>query len=187
MSEADREHWNERHGDATGVGEPSPFLTSLDPLLPRSGRALDVAGGRGRNALWLARRGLAVTLLDVSDVALFMAADGARSAGLKLDMLRVDLEASARLPPGPWDLLVSFYFLNRPLFARYPEALAPGGWVVVAHPTLRNLTRHPRPGPNHLLAEGELPRLVSGLDVVSYEEEWFEEGRHEARLVARRP
>jgi hypothetical protein len=91
------------------------------------------------------------------------------------------------LPPGPWDLLVSFYFLNRPLFAKYSEALAPGGWVVVAHPTLRNLTRHARPGPSHLLAEGELPSLVSGLDIVSYEEAWFEEARHEARLVARRP
>ena len=185
MSEADRESWNARHAEAAGPGDPAPFLVGLDPVLPRQGRALDVAGGRGRHALWLARRGLATTLVDVSDVALFAAADEARAAGLALETLRIDLERSP-LPPGPWDVIASFYFLQRRLFAAYGGALAPGGWVVVAHPTRTNLTRHARPGPEHLLDDGELPGLVTGVDVVSYEEGWFESGRHEARLVARR-
>ncbi len=43
-----------------------------------------------------------------------------------------------------------------------------------------------RPGPAHLLEDGELPALVSGLEVVSSSEGWMEEGRHEARLVARK-
>jgi tellurite methyltransferase len=185
VASGDRERWNERHaGEAPG--EPSAFVASLDGLLPRSGRAIDVAGGKGRHALWLARRGLDVTLADASDVALGIAASAARAEGLGLTPLEVDLEA-APFPAGPWDVVLCTYFLHRPLFAAFAAALAPGGWLVFSHATRRNLERNPRPPPSHLLDDGELPGLVRGLEVVSYEERWFDEGRHEARLVARRP
>lgn len=185
MAERDRERWNERYREPEAPAEPSPFLVSLAPLLPRRGRALDVAGGAGRHALWLARRGLDVTLADVSDVGLARAAAAAASEGLPLRTIRTDLEVDP-LPAGPWDLVVCTYFLHRPLLAALPEALAPGGLLVVAHATRTNLERHPRPGPDHVLGDGELPRLVQGLEVVRYEEGWLEAGRHEARLVARR-
>jgi tellurite methyltransferase len=183
----DRDRWNARHADERDAQPPSPFLVSLDPVLPRTGRALDVAGGAGRHALWLARRGLAVTLADVSDVALARAAQEARASGVSLETLEYDLEASP-LPAGPWDVILCFYFLHRPLFAAMARALAPGGWLVFAHATRRNLERHPRPGPRHVLEDGELPSLVAGLglETVRYDEGWLESGRHEARLVARR-
>jgi tellurite methyltransferase len=181
----DRERWNERHSRELR-GEPSPFVTSLDGLLPRRGLALDAGGGAGRHALWLARRGLDVALADVSDVALGLAADVAGREGLALRTLRIDLE-EAPFPAGPWDVVVCTYFLHRPLFDAFPSALAPGGWLVFAHATRTNLERNPRPGPRHLLEDGELRTLVRGLEVVRCEEGWFEEGRHEARLVARRP
>lgn len=186
MAQGDRERWNARYGEEAGIPEPSPFLLALEAILPRAGRALDVAGGPGRNALWLARRGLDVTLADVSDVALARAARAAEEAGLALATVRVDLEAEAP-PAGPWDLVVCTYFLHRPLLAALPALLAPGGLLVVAHATRRNLERHPRPGPDHVLEEGELPRLVRGLEVLRSEEGWLEAGRHEARLVGRRP
>jgi SAM-dependent methyltransferase len=186
MAHGDRERWNARYRDPAEAREPSPFLAALDSVLPRRGRALDVAGGAGRNALWLARRGLAVTLADVSDVALAQAATAARSAGFSLSTLQVDLE-EALLPEGPWDLVLCTYFLHRPLFAAFPAALAPGGLLVFAHATLRNLERHPRPGPAHVLEDGELPGLVVGLEVLRYDEGWLESGRHEARVVARKP
>ncbi len=186
MSEADRERWNERYLEVEEAPPaPSPFLLSLDAILPRQGRALDVAGGTGRHALWLARRGLAATLVDVSDVALAAASGFARQANLPLATARIDL-ASSPFPPGPWDVIVCFYYLERALFASFTAALAPGGWLVVAHATRSNLSRHARPGPAHLLEDGELPALVSGLEVVSSSEGWMEEGRHEARLVARK-
>ena len=56
----------------------------------------------------------------------------------------------------------------------------------MVHPTRSNLTRHERPGPRHLLEDGELPVLVRGLEIVRYEEGWTEEDQHDARLVARR-
>jgi tellurite methyltransferase len=181
----DRERWNARHRDED-VRDPSPFLLGLDALLPRRGRALDVAGGAGRHALWLARRGLHVTLADVSDVALARAAHDARAEGLAVETLQIDLEAEP-LPRGPWDVILCAYFLHRPLFLAFAAELAPGGWLLVAHATRSNLQRHPRPGPAHVLEDGELPALVPGLQLVRYEEGWLESGRHEARLVARKP
>jgi len=186
MAIEDRERWNARYGDEGAPAAPRAFLAGLDDVLPRSGRALDVAGGAGVNAVWLARRGLEVTIVDVSDVALRLAADAASEAGVPLAALRMDLEAEP-LPEGPWDVIVCTYFLHRPLLAAFPAALAPGGWLVFAHATRKNLERHARPGLRHLLEDGELGSLVSGLEVMRLAEGWFEEGRHEARLVARRP
>jgi SAM-dependent methyltransferase len=185
VSKGDRERWNARHAEEPPP-PPSPFLAELDAVLPRRGRALDVAGGSGRHALWLARRGLDVTLADVSDVALGRAADDARREGLHLTTLQMDLEL-APLPPGPWDVILCTYFLHRPLFAAFAAALAPGGLLVAAHATRSNLSRHPRPGPAHVLEDGELPTLVRSLEIVRYDEGWLESGRHEARIVARRP
>jgi SAM-dependent methyltransferase len=176
---ADREKWNARWRDRGELGAPSAVLATVAELLPRAGRALDAAGGAGRHALWLAARGFTVTLVDVSDVAI----DLARRAGVA-DARVWDLEEQGP-PPGPWDLILSFHYLHRPLFAAYAAALAPGGTLVVVQPTKRNLERHPRPPAEFFLDEGELPRLVPGLQVVHYDEGWLEEGRHEARLLAR--
>jgi tellurite methyltransferase len=185
VSDGDRERWNARYREEVAPPSPVPWLASLDAVLPRRGRALDVGGGSGRHALWLARRGLEVTLTDVSDVALERAARLARAEGLSLATVQADLETGP-LPPGVWDLILCLYFLHRPLFPALAAALAPGGILVVAHATRRNLERHPRPGPRWVLEEGELPTLVTGLEVLRSEEGWLESGRHEARLVARR-
>jgi SAM-dependent methyltransferase len=184
MAEGDRARWDARW---SGVepGAPSPFLVALDDVLPRAGRALDVAGGTGRNALWLARRGLDVTVADVSPAGLAQARAAAARAGVALRLVEVDLEQSP-LPAGPFAVVVSIDFLSRALFAEFPRVLAPGGVLVYVQATRRNLERHPHPGARFLLDDGELPSLLTGLDVVRYEEDWFGD-RHEARLVARRP
>ncbi len=186
MAESDRDKWDRRYRERGAFDtEPSAFLVSLAPQLPARGRALDVAGGNGRNALWLARRGLDVTIVDVSAEGLALARAAAFAAGLTVDTVRADLE-SEPLPAGPWDLVISFLYLERALFAQWPRVLAPGGLLVYVQPTRSNLQAHERPPAPFLLDDGELPRLVRGLEVVTYEEGWFD-SRHEARLVARRP
>lgn len=176
----DQERWDARYGEDGARQEPSPVLIGLSSWLPTRGRALDLAGGGGRHARWLERRGLEVTLADVSPVALQLA----RSAGFAGHAVRADLAET--LPRGPWDLVVVFHFLDRAVLGRIGQELAPGGLLVVVHPTRRNLERHARPSSRWLLDEGELPRLVPDLEVLHHVEDWSIAGRHEAVLVARR-
>ncbi|MCH8921953.1 MAG: class I SAM-dependent methyltransferase [Planctomycetes bacterium] len=186
MSQADRDQWNTRYRErGQKTEQPSSFLLSLDDLLPFSGRTLDVAGGAGRQAIWLARRGLDVTLADVSEEAISLAEGAAASAGVRVTSLVVDLETEP-FPAGPWDLIVSFYYLQRSLFEAFAGSLAPGGLLVFVQPTMSNLERHARPPARFLLEDGELPGLLGGLEIIRYEEGWQDVGRHEARLVARK-
>ena len=148
-----------------------------------------MAGGAGRNAVWLASRGFEVTLVDVSEVGAELARDHARTAGVPLQALVRDVEADG-LPPGPWDAMVIHHFLDRPTLEAAPDFLGTGGVLVFCQPTRRNLERNQRPGERWLLAEGELADWVaardSRLEVLQLDERWFDNGRHEARLVARR-
>ena len=188
MAARDREKWDARYRErGPEAALPSPFLTAL--ALPAPGRALDVAGGAGGNALWLERSGWDVTLLDISGEALKRAGAAAAAAGCALTLTAADLDQDP-LPPGPFQLLLSFNYLDRALFPAFSRVLAPGGLLVYLQPTRSNLQRHPHPGAPHLLDDGELPTLVRDLEIVRYEEGWFSDGgepRHEARLVARRP
>jgi hypothetical protein len=145
-----------------------------------------VAGGTGRHAIWLAARGLDVTLADVSEVGLELAREDAADARVNIRTVRVDLEREP-LPPGPWQLIVVFHFLRRALFVDYLRELAPGGWFAMCHQTASNLERHDRPPREFLLDDGELPSLLAGFEIVDYDEGWQPEGRHDARLLARRP
>ncbi len=185
MSADDRTRWNERYATDREPRAPSRVLTALDAFIPRRGRAIDLAGGTGRHAIWLAERGLDVTLFDVSDVAIEIAAQHARARGVNLQCVRRDLEVDG-IPGEPWDLVLSFHYRERSLMPRFANVLAPGGRLIFVQPTRSNLARHAKPSARFLLDDGELPSLVTGLDVIRYDEGWLEEGRHEARIVAER-
>ncbi len=183
----DRERWNRRYAAGDHAGQaPSSLLLGLSDWLPSTGRALDVAGGAGRHAVWLARRGLDVTLVDIAERGLELARDQAVAAGIELTTICQDVQEQP-LPPGPWDLILVVHFLHRPLFAQFAGQLAPGGTLIVLQPTRSNLARHARPPAGFLLEDGELPGLVSpSLTIMHMREGWLEEGRHDALLVARR-
>ncbi|MGE3166333.1 MAG: class I SAM-dependent methyltransferase [Planctomycetota bacterium] len=204
MSDAERERWNQRHAERGFFPrEPSRILTSLSDHLPAPpARALDVAGGTGRHSLWLAERGLDVTLVDVSQVAIALALREAQLRGVSIRTICGDLESPDTLAglAGPWDVILSFHYLaprsasladppvaGRPLLLHLAENLSESGRLIVVHPTVRNRERHPRPSV-HLLDEGELLEWgrVAGLRVLHAEEGWLVEGRHEAVLVAAR-
>ncbi|MAE69154.1 MAG: SAM-dependent methyltransferase [Gemmatimonadetes bacterium] len=179
--------WDSRHRvERIGGDRPSPYLVSIEPLLPSVGSAIDVGGGAGRNAIWLARKGLDTTVADISPVALARAARLAGEAGVEIATIRLDLESDP-FPPGPWNLVVTINFLFRPLFAPLVERIAPGGLLVVSQPTVRNLERHPRPPREFLLEAGEIVDLCPSLDPIQHTEDWTVEGRHEAHFVGYRP
>jgi tellurite methyltransferase len=187
MSDVDREKWDARYmAESHAMGEPSSFLSTIETLLPGQGRVLDVAGGTGRHAVWLARRGYDVTLVDVSPVGIDLARRRAARFNVEIASEVVDLERDP-LPAGPWDVVVLFHYLHRPLFAAIAEVLQPGGLLVFAHSTRKSLERNPRPPAAYLIDEGEAAGLVADFELISYSEGWFVDGRHEARVVARRP
>lgn len=186
MSLSDREKWDGKyaHGDPYGM-EPSRVLTQLEHLLPSSGRALDLAGGSGRHALWLAKRGLDVTLAEISGEGLKRARQRAEESALRIVDLQIDLEHEP-FPDGPWDLVISCLYLYRPLFPAIHSHLAEGGILAVIQPTRKNLERHERPPQQYLLEPDELGKLAVGLEILHYEESWSVAGRHDAVLVARK-
>jgi SAM-dependent methyltransferase len=192
MSAFDREKWDAKYaeiaagkpGDANhGLQAPSAVLASLAQWLPQEGKALEVAGGVGRNAIWLAQRGLDVSIADISPRGLEIAAERAARAGVCLRKLQCDLE-EAQFPTGPWDLILSVCYLHRPLFVAMQQSLAPRGRLIVIQPTTTNLEKHDKPPAPFLLQPGELPTLVQELRVLHYAEGWFADGRHDAVLVA---
>lgn len=181
---SDRERWNARYAAGEEGGTPLMLGRSLHRF-PRSGRALDVAGGPGQAAVILAARGLDVTLCDVSDVALRMAAERAERSKVALTTVEVDL-ATDPLPPGPWDVITCFNFLDRRLFPMMIAELADGGVLAVTLPTRSNLERHERPSERFLLDDGELPSLLADLCIEHYREGWQIDGRHCAEALARK-
>ncbi len=187
MSLEDRNRWDDRYrrGDHASA-TPSAILLELNSFLPSPGRVLDIAGGAGRHALWLARQGWSATIVDVSTVGLEIARDRADAWGVEIATINRDLETEP-FPPGPWELVICFHYLCRSVLSAVANHLAPQGRLIVVQPTLRNLERNPRPPAEFLLQEGELPTLVRGLNMMHYREEWSSEGRHDAILIAERP
>lgn len=185
MPDGDRERWDARWASDSHAGDAPAWLDALPGgLVPERGAALDVASGAGRIALWLARRGLDVTAVDVSPVGLARAADAAAAAGLRVGTRVVDLE-SEPLPAGPWRVIACFQYLQRQLFPAFAAALEPGGVLLCEITTTRNLERHARPSARFLVDPGELPALCAPLEPVWSSEGWFDD-RALARIVARK-
>src|SRR3954464_11789764 len=90
----DQQKWDEKYAAAEIPHEPSAVLRSLELLLPKRGRAIDVAGGAGRNAIWLAVLGLDVTIADISPRGLALAQERAAERGISITPLQADLEES---------------------------------------------------------------------------------------------
>ncbi len=168
MSSAD---WDRRYDTPELIwsGEPNRFLREeVEAMTP--GRALDLACGEGRNAVWLARRGWEVTGLDFSGTALAKARRLAAANGVVVSFEQADL-TTRRLAPASADLVAVLYLHLPPaervgVLARACEALAPGGVVLVVGHDLLNLTEgHGGPRDPTLLhtpeaIAAELPGLV---------------------------
>jgi 2-polyprenyl-3-methyl-5-hydroxy-6-metoxy-1,4-benzoquinol methylase len=159
---------------------PAAWLVKNRARLPRSGRALDVACGRGRNALWLARQGFETTAID-RDAAIVAALEaGARRDGLLLTALAMDLEGGdVSLGDEAYDVIVVVHYLHRPLFPALRAALRPGGVLVYETFTVAQAARGRPTNPAFLLEPGELPRLVAPLEIRA-----AREGDYDGRMVS---
>ena len=163
---------------------PAQFLVDNVDLLPM-GRALDVAMGEGRNAIYLARLGFTVEGVDISPVAVAKALAAARSAGVEIAAQVADLEDGYEIAPGAYDVILVFRYLQRSLFPALVAGLRPGG-VIVYETYIAEQAQLSRPrNPAHLLEHNELLHAFADLRVLRYRE-GLVDGRYVAGIIALR-
>ena len=184
MHGRDQQSWNERYlAGEFGYREPDAFVVEahknyLQPLLPADCAGLDLAGGAGHHAVWLAQQGWRMTLLDWSEAALAIARQNASTLpeedalqtvqGAALDIVKQFHEQGRCFG----FVLVSF-FLERAVLPWLPKILEPGGLLLYRTYTLDNERlgnpRGPR-NPEYLLHSQELLEVYRGMKILHYNE-----------------
>jgi len=183
--QSERQKWNEKYSNQSFSNDPAPIVKKYAALAPE-GRALDLAAGSGRNAIYLAQKGFSVDALDVSDVAL------KRISGRHPNVQPVCIDIDTfDIPAERYSLIVNIRFLSRRLFPYIQEGLIAGG-ILIFETYLDGPVKAPD-GPtcrDYLLRKNELLHAFLSLQVLFYEEKRHRrhgETRQMASLVARRP
>lgn len=191
MERDEKALWNRKYRECSHVSlKPDPLLVDaysefLSGNAP--GKALDVAGGVGRHSIWLAEHGWEVTLVDVSEVGIELAAKNSEARGLqeKVAFKELDLQTAHSLGNAKYDLVLVFFYLQRQLFPALIKALKPGGFLIYKTYTIEQRRFAGGPShPMHLLKANELLEAFASLQVLHYHETAQEKGV--AELIARK-
>jgi len=171
MSEDEKNNWEKKYsGDGYEPNRnPSALLTEwLDDRPP--GRALDLACGTGRNALYLAEKGYDVSAIDTSPQAIELAEQAAREEGLKINWIVADLDDYAIQEQ--YDLIIiSFFYVNKNMVPSIINALKKGGILLYENNMLSPSAAEDKARKHRFhLKPGELQQIFKGLKVIRYEE-----------------
>jgi tellurite methyltransferase len=155
--------WEERYkrGKYTSE-EPHPllfqFISDLSP-----GRALDVACGVGRHAIWLAERGWQVDAVDYSPSAIDILRRRSIQKGVHIDACVADLEGQEfDIKAAAYDLVVVCNYLQRDLFGPIKAGTQIGGIVLAAIAMVDPDPNIKPMNPAYLLQPGELRAQFEG-------------------------
>jgi len=157
--------WNEKYRKEHHPTEVAGVVKRFYHLAPGK-KALDIAAGNGRNAVFLARKGFSVDAVDISEVGLAEFADKYPDINtICADLDQFDI-ATAR-----YDLIVNVKFLNRRLFPYIQEGLKPGG-VVIFHTLLESdsIKSTPEHCRDYLLKPNELLHAFLAMRIIYYRE-----------------
>lgn len=163
--------WNERYSRGEHATlEPSHLLVRfIDTFQP--GRALDLACGAGRHAIFLAERGWDVTAVDASHVGIDLTKKRAHERNLSLTARVADLERGQfKIEPEAYDLICDFYYLQRDLFPQIRAGVRPGGTVIAAIHLADEDDTKKGMNPAFLLQPDELRAEFRGWKIVHYHE-----------------
>jgi tellurite methyltransferase len=183
--------WNERYRLREHPAEgfdvtPTPLVTDTAAKLV-AGKALDLACGAGRNALWLVEHGWEVTAVDGAHVAIEILRSRALEGGLKINAVAADLEKGEfEIEPSRWDLVAMCYYLQRNLFEPAKRGVAPGGILI----SIVHLTEPGEEDGPHRLRPGQLEQYFAGWEILHRHEGKANDSAHRravAEIVARRP
>lgn len=174
--------------DSSSLWRPPVFLADHVKALPPPGfgPVLDLGCGGGRATVWLAQRGYDVTAVDHLEDALDLARRLARLHEVRPTFLRRDLEAPDQVPSGPWSLVLSVRFLDRPLLRRLPDLLRPGGMILLR--TFRWVENEPRlPRRAYCVEPGELDDLLppDAFEILYRADDRFDDRRPALGVLAR--
>jgi len=174
----DQIRWDKRHGDSAKAEQPASFLREVIEsdswAIPR-GRALDIACGKGSNALFLAERGFEVVAIDISPVALREGQQQAEESSLTITWQQADLESIA-LPEESFDVVINFKYLQRSLIPQLIAAVKRGGFFIFETLLIDQQTMGHPSNPDYLLRHNELLHVCRDLRVLFYREGKLGEG-----------
>lgn len=184
-----RESWDERYGSGKYCSaEPHKLLINLAGKL-KPGKALDLACGAGRHAIFLAEKGWNVTAVDNSRVGIEITKKRAAEKAVEIDFRQADLEKGEfEIEPDTYDLICDFYYLQRDLFSQMKSGVNAGG-VIVSTIHLYDAGGDTSP---FLLNEGELYGYFRDFEILHYHETSLtdkdagEHHRRTAEIIAQR-
>lgn len=166
--------------------EPAKLLVDFVGLLPK-GKALDLAMGEGRNALYMASQGFDVEGVDKNEEAVKTCLSSAKARGLKLIVRTVDLE-KYQIHPVHYDLIICFYYLQRNLIPQIRRALKPGGMVMYETFLIDNHLQFGHPKHREYCFEhNELLNFFRDFRVLFYHEGMIEGRTIAAQIIAQKP
>lgn len=172
----ERDKWNQRYVEGThGTLPPDSLLIQtfdryIEPLFPNAGRALDIAGGTGRHANFLAAKGWQVTLTDIAEAGIANARKNAGNLASRIEF-RVEDLTQFDGSSASYDLILVFFFLRREMFGDLVKALKPGGLLIYKGYTHGQAKFGGGPtNPDYLFGENELLHAFPQLQVLHYAE-----------------
>ena len=170
--------------------QPAIALSRYAHLLPKQGKALDLACGLGGNAFFLDEKGMQVDAWDISPIAINQI-NHSKKPSSTLEALAIDL-GRATFPKDHYDVICISRFLDRQLSSSIINAIKPGGLLFYQTFTREKALPNGPSNPLFLLKKGELLSLFSPLLPIIYHEEGnlgdIHKGiRNEAILIAQKP
>ena len=183
----DRTYWETKYRSREQIFKPKPvpFLRKHIRLLPR-GRALDLAMGEGRNAIFLAQQGFTVDGCDISEIAMRRCLARAREVGVRVRGFVVDL-TTYTIPGNTYDVILCFYYLERSLIPQIRQGLRPGGMVVYETFTIEQMQYWQPRNPAYLLQPNELLHFFQDFRILIYRELDYTGQKAIASLIAQKP
>jgi len=189
-SEDDKSRWNKRYntGEYLYGKEPLKFLKEKLGILVR-GKALVLAMGEGRNAVFLAGNGFDVDGCDISEKAVEKTRLLARESSVTLNAFVADLE-EYKIPVNAYDLITCFYYTQKSLIPQIKEGLKKGGMVMFETYSIDQLKYgKDAPGPKnpaYLLKHNELLDSFRDFRILFYREGEIAEQKSVVSLIAQK-
>ena len=185
----DIQRWNDRYESSDRdsevfvdpVGEPE--LVDNLRYLNGQGLAIEIACGKGVNALYLASLGYQVVACDGAQSGLAICQRSARRLGFPVYPMVCDVDAIV-LPQETFGFVSVIRYMHRSLFDKIISALVPGGLVFYKTFNTGMLVHKPGFNPDYLVKVGELDQVFSGLEILASDCNVNDHGAVEAKTTS---